>query len=657
MPQPPEMSPLEPLNQPAKDGAVKRAWFAPSVKPLSDTELPAPPQLVDRSDSVADLSTLSWVNVLLGWIWPKANIALTKFVHEDLTARLQEALPSPFKQAHFSRFTLGNKTPEFGPIEVIRHSDTHVEVVLDMRYLSDVDFLLDFGTGGITLGIKQLQLTGRMCIVIRPVLEKMPIIGAVKVFFPAAPTVGLTFTGLAAVAHYPGIEQSIQRTVNEWLRSSVVLPNRKVFLNTTDEEDVDLLETYDQMPLGVLRVRVIRGSDLAGVNWKMLDVEKFASDPYCKLQLGTMSQNTTTVTDTTDPVWPSREPSAFFVVYHRDEEFHVEVMGEDRGGMFSLKNFTGFLGRFSISVAHMMRRWPLQAANVSARRQAQVELNTEEVNRDMLHVNDPINRGVPSKLELEAEWFDTVHSPPEPSERRALQHRMDGGPLAVLLVGIHKGEGFPYEAVQKGGLRWRTLVQDGDKELDPMLTRAGSWCDVLEAAFPEVPLHPRLWSVIDKLVDRGYNEGEIAQIVDAENTEVIYRYLQCKQQYERDQDDILHAQQQPGHRESLEWHQVLPHFLRKPESATLVLELVDREGREIGRIGPVPLARLLEDPEAMGRQKFSLTLRGADAGIASWFMSSNAPEGAERFSTVLQEVSVRMHWLKEGRGLPHRGRR
>ena len=33
-------------------------------------------------------------------------------------------------------------------------------------------------------------------------------------------------------------------------------------------------------------------------------------------------------------------------------------------------------------------------------------------------------------------------------------------------------------------------------------------------------IHVHIHKVIDKLVDRGYNEGEIAQIVDAENTEV-----------------------------------------------------------------------------------------------------------------------------------------
>ena len=36
------------------------------------------------------------------------------------------------------------------------------------------------------------------------------------------------------------------------------------------------------------------------------------------------------------------------------QEFHVEVMGEDRGGMFSLKNFTGLLQTLSLLVVLLL---------------------------------------------------------------------------------------------------------------------------------------------------------------------------------------------------------------------------------------------------------------------------------------------------------------
>merc|ERR1719265_1661290 len=73
-------------------------------------------------DISADISTLTWVNMLLGSLWPKANSALSGFVHNELTPKLQEVLPGFFRKLHFSRFTLGNHVPEFGPIEVSRRS-------------------------------------------------------------------------------------------------------------------------------------------------------------------------------------------------------------------------------------------------------------------------------------------------------------------------------------------------------------------------------------------------------------------------------------------------------------------------------------------------------------------------------------------------------
>jgi len=604
-----------------------------------------------RAESFADTGSLSWINAILGWIWPKANTALTRYVHADLTPRLREALPSPFKDMHFSRFTLGQNTPEFGPIEVIRHSDTHIEVDLQIRFLSDVDILLDAGAGGITLGIRRVTFVGRLCIVLRPVMEKLPLVGAVKVFFAALPQVGLKFTGLAAVAHLAGIEQMVQRTVDEWMRSRLVLPARKVFLLASDEEDLDLVEAFGHVPLGVLRVRVLRGRHLAGVNWSALDVEHFTSDPYCELRVGAHSTRTSTVVGSTSPEWPTEEPNAYFVVYHREQHLEVDVLGEDNG-LFA-RNFTGFLGKSSVSVWRIMEEWDLGASSLSARR-SRLTLDTNQVTRDMLHVNDPVNRGIASELELEAEWFDLFEAQP----RRALPGSDNSGaPMALLIVEIYKGTGFPLDASSQGhGLRWRSHVEIDDA---PVVSRRGDTCDVEEVEFPEVPINPRLFSVIDKLVDRKFSIEDIAQITGVESPELITLYLQSKEEYEVNAERLLETQMHEDHRVSLQWYDAMSHFIRRPETAVLTLGLLDGQDREVGRLGPLPVAPLLQgqglDPE---RSKHSLICPvPADdgsknsGGLISWLMQPREPlpvPGARRFATVELELSVQLRFLQVG---------
>lgn len=628
--------------------------------PAAAPDLIVPPLVsgLERSDSIADLANLSWINSLLGWLWPKANAALTQFVHDDLTLRLRESLPSPFKNLHFSRFTLGQNTPEFGPIEVSQHSETHVEVNVDMRYFSDVDILLEAGTGGISLGIRHLTFQGRVCIVLAPVLAKLPIVGAVKVFCPAVPKISMQFTGLAAVAHYPGLEEKIQRTVHDWMRSRMVLPHRRTFLFASPDDDLDILEVMSHQPLGVLRVRILGGRSLAGVNWRALETDSFDSDPYCLLTLGDMTRRTSTVHGTTSPTWPANEPSAYFVVYHRDQRLAIEVLGEDRGGLFAPRNFTGFLGSVSLTVAEIMRKWPKQRG--PGTRWASMKLDTAQVSRDMLHVNDPVNRGIASEIDAEAEWFELGQAIPSVAEQHALNAGGDA-PVALLLVEIRKGEGFPTEAVSdKAGLRWRSRVEPGRPTA---VSQRGELCDLEVAEFPEVSLHHRLFSVVDKLAARGLGCEDVAHIVGAASPQVITEYMQAKQDHEDEQAQLSERQQEEDFRVSLEWQETLVHFIYAPEATGLTLELLDGEDRELGRIGPIPLRSMLEAEACEMRRAWrSIELEKprdpSGQGLVSWVMPARekGPD-FQRFAEVELDVSAKLRFLRVGRGLPHRGSR
>merc|ERR1712178_222390 len=95
-------------------------------------------------------------------------------------------------------------------------------------------------------------------------------------------------------------------------------------------------------------------------------------------------------------------------------------------------------GRFSITVGSIMSAWPLQPSAGGSHRLGRVRLDTSNVSREMLHVNDPINTGIPSELEVEVEWFNLAERQNLPA---AVEH-----PMALLCVDIHKGSGFPEEA-------------------------------------------------------------------------------------------------------------------------------------------------------------------------------------------------------------------
>eukprot|EP00434_Breviolum_minutum_P038801 symbB.v1.2.034431.t2/scaffold4443.1/size39582/1 len=347
-------------------------------------------------------------------------ISPTRRAMKPSVARLQSSLPSFFRNIRFSRFTLGNKSPELGPVQVI-HVKDRVDIVLDMQYFSNVDVSVDTGNG-LYFGMRHLKCNGKICISLQPLMQQFPIAGAVQIFFPFVPEVDIEFTGLAALGHFPGIEQTIRDSVKDWLRSHFVLPRIKALSRDkarlcgcfakswqamTFSSEVDTIKAVARRPIGVLHAKVLRANNLAGVNCHAFEQGSFTSHPYCILSLGDSSARTSTVRDTTFPKWPEDEEGGYLVVHHREQHLQVEVQAEASGSLFS-HNFTGFLGSIACRVGQL-RRWPVQ--DESGKRTSTLTLDTLRVNRELLHVDDPVSRGVPSTLDLEVQWYDIVEEP------------------------------------------------------------------------------------------------------------------------------------------------------------------------------------------------------------------------------------------------------
>ncbi|CAJ1383787.1 unnamed protein product [Effrenium voratum] len=577
-----------------------------------------------RAESCADLDNLSWLNAVLSWLWPNLNRALTEIVHEDLTPRLQESLPSFFRNISFSRFTLGNSSPELGPVQV-KATENNVDIVLDLNYQGDVDVSVDTGNG-LCFGIRQLTCNGKMCISLRLLRQQFPIVGAAQIFFPVAPEVDLQFTGLAALGHFPGIEHTIRRSVMDWLKSLFVLPRCKAILSG----EVDPMEAMAPQPLGVLHARVVRARDLAGVNCHAFEQEVFTSHPYCILSLGDASRRTSTVRDTTCPQWPAEEPGSYFVVHHREQHLEVEVRAEDSGSIFS-HNFTGFLGRVSCRIARM-RRWPEAAEAEGARRvhHGSLDLDTSQVSRDLLHVDDPLNRGLSSVVDLEVRWFEIAGSPAGDVALEA--------PAAVV-VEIAKGSGYPPEAAAGRGVRWRTWMQ-GD-EAFAKVTKKGLLTSN-ELQFPPVGINPRLLPVIDNLAVRNYSVEAMAIIVGI-SEELVTSYLKVRDEFKHRREELQQAQSQDDFRLDAQWFERIVHVCSVADlTKKLCMSLLDHQDVEVGCLEPICLRSTQSGFTVHRLQAASQT-----GGLASWFVPSQS-----RFARVEMEVSVRVCQLRQGNELP-----
>lgn len=612
--------------------------------------MPCPPWgTAPEDDIVADVSSLSWVNVLLGCLWPAANTAVTKHVYDELIPRLQETLPGPLKHFRFSRFSLGKTSPEFGPIEVVRHTNEHIQIELDMRYLSDVDILVD--SGGISFGVNQLTFHGRLCIAMKPLIAKWPVICGVQVFFANQPKVELRFAGLAhLVNEFPGIAQKVKGTVDDFFRNSIVLPNLKSIRLTQDDEALDLTQASSHPALGVMRVRVVCAKNLAGANWNLRGSGQLSSDPFCVLRLGHREHRTSTVFGATSPTWPAGEPSAYFVVYHQEQELTVDVETQDRRGLFQ-RNFLNHLGRTKpLSVRTLMYRSEAKAggdaqhAGVTRRRREMLDIS--QVKSGMLHMDDPVNHGVPSEVELEVEWFELALGASSPFAR---------GSRGLVFVELHAGSGFPARVVQnRKRLRWRCRLAEGD----PICSRPGEL--VHNDPTFGLPIHPRVLRVIEELFKREIPVADIADIVDADPKSVA-QWIQLRED--------AHAHEMEKQRQitglelgatpciEMRWHETLPLLVRRPQESYLAIELLEGDDRLVGQLDPIALQPLLV---AGGGSLARETLRllpseqshSSVGGLSAWLfpVCSKPQVTVGGYSQVRMDVSVRLQVLEASSG-------
>lgn len=610
-----------------------------------------------HEETVADICSLSWVNTIFSAVWPKVHLALTEFVHAELTPRLQDVLPTPFKQVHFARFSLGDGLPQLGPVEVMKHSEGHIQVEVDFKYFSETDVLLDAGRG-ISFGIRRLSLAGRLCLAMKPLLEKWPLVGGVHFFFASQPKVELKYQGLG---DFPGLAQKVQDAVDGMIRSAIVLPNFKSF-DFTDNESKFGLEANAQRPLGVLRVRILRARNLAGANLQLTsEVERFSSDPYCVIRLGSQSVRSSTTSGSVSPAWPPDEPSVFLVVHHHEQEVEIDVMHEPRGKL--RPNFVTLLGKMpATSVRTLLHRAEIVRSDESDAggfiRQRRVVLDTSAVNKTMLHVKDPVNIGVPSEIDLCVEWFDLAAGPGSFSRR----DRSLGLPEGLILVELMHGFNFPAEAIARGrGPRWQCRLVSKDS---PRTAWSGKHTQskfgecVCEEFRPGASVPRILFGVIDRLYEEdGLHHEDIAHIVDL-GPDIILQYLKERDTFRsrlQEKRQLL-GEDMCG---EFRWHQTLTLFFSKDAREDLAIDLIDPDGLTIGTLENIDLRELIED-ESGAMPCTRLQLRPAESDqeevrsrLAAWIFPYcskpvHAKSARTRYRAVQMEVSLRLLRLTTG---------
>ena len=339
------------------DVTLKQGNASSSVEPNNEalqesSELVGPP-LYDAIDRVCENDEKApWLNAIIHQLWPyEANIAqfiLLEYVQPALIAAMPGGLAPKF-----SKIDIGTSSPviegisvrkrKFGPGDyaaIIEARVTHETTDMDVQMT-----LAEF-----TFGVDQLKLQGRVEIVLRPLLDRIPLIGAIQIAFINSPDVSYNLTGVAAVGNQTGISDIVKRVSDTVLGDIAVLPNR-VTHKTDNECDYFFLSAQ---PVGVLRLAIVSGQGFPSTDrdfFKQAVGLSALPDVYITVQHGSVKYSTKRVDNSANPEYENQIFDFVLTSDSKSQEVRFEAYDYDIG-----INNDDFLGKASVLMSDLVQR-------------------------------------------------------------------------------------------------------------------------------------------------------------------------------------------------------------------------------------------------------------------------------------------------------------
>lgn len=263
-----------------------------------------------------------FLNDLIGQLWPNISIAGSRMIKDIVEPMFATMLPSPLNGLQFTKIDLGTVPIRITNVDVHKTENDGIKLDLDLDWDGECDIDLD-GKMIPKMGIKHIKLKGRLSVLLCPLTNVIPLIGAAQIAFINPPSLRLDFTDAASIAGLAVIDRAIRNVILNIIASMAVLPNR--FLVKVDPNN-DFFKTY-QHPLGVLRLTVESGSNFGEEKKSKNFLKRLVHDvPDCFVKVIVSAEGawqTQTAKNDHHPQW--NETNDFLVAdYEQAIEFDVK---------------------------------------------------------------------------------------------------------------------------------------------------------------------------------------------------------------------------------------------------------------------------------------------------------------------------------------------
>ncbi|XP_038058006.1 extended synaptotagmin-2-like isoform X2 [Patiria miniata] len=291
-----------------------------------------------------DTERAEWLNKMVKQMWPFIEGYVVTMLRDTVEPAVLKALPSYLKSFKFETIKLGTYPPRIGGVKVYTDQVGRDEIILDLElfYAGNCDIEISVkALKRIKAGIESLQLHGTLRVEMKPLVDKVPLVGGMSIYFLNKPAIDFNLTNLADVLDIPGLSGILRTILEDQLANFLVLPNR---LPIKLIDDVDISSLKYPMPQGVLRIHVIEAKNLVAKDFAVLSKGK--SDPYCIVRVGSKTFKTKAMKRTLTPVWDKYFEA---IVYQsHGQTLDIDVWDKDEG-----PGKDDALGTLSLNVRHV----------------------------------------------------------------------------------------------------------------------------------------------------------------------------------------------------------------------------------------------------------------------------------------------------------------
>lgn len=298
---------------------------------------------------------LEWVNAIVRNIWPKASRAILLYLREFLEPAVRHNMPSYFPPVIFKSLDLGNISPVITSVSARDHNqnpynpahvpgvasllsrtvsrDSVVVLELGVAFNGNTNIQMAFSSSSSpSFGIDSAHLSGRLEVIIAPVISRLPLFGAFQLAFVDAPVIDFTLTGIAAFGDMGPWTGAFRRVVQDVFGSIAVLPNRIVM---RIDPTVDFFQISAMShPVGILRVAVLEGKGFPHTDTSAIRQSLGQSpqpDVYVQLRMGNVTFRTVTIDDCESPKYDNQVFDFILTSGSADQLLHVDAFDFDLG--------------------------------------------------------------------------------------------------------------------------------------------------------------------------------------------------------------------------------------------------------------------------------------------------------------------------------------